>query len=329
MLVQPDWPPTFNVIYVPGSVHTLVDFARSLVMHSSFHYRLVSNACDRNEEAFLAQQAARNPRLEFASLDSRQLLPHGEALQRLFERERAPYFACMDSDIFARGPFLDDAQALLADHAALFSGLPTWLAPDERVMPRRFVFMSGRFSHTDDGRCLGVSYCAVYRRAELERVMTRTGTTFHARHWSELTPRQRALLTRMKLEKRRYDTIKLVNLMLADAGSSLLVRSEPNLMHVGALSSAAARPSRLTARVIARLTEIAQSTWPSSIPRRRALERKTTRNLFNRRRLVEDYVQHVLAGGACDGGPASSFPPTVQQQIVEMGHALRALRARG
>ena len=52
------WPPTFNVIYVPGTVRTLFDFARSLADFSDFHFRLVSNACSDDEEAFLAERAA-------------------------------------------------------------------------------------------------------------------------------------------------------------------------------------------------------------------------------------------------------------------------------
>jgi hypothetical protein len=195
-------------------------------------------------------------------------------------------------------------------------------------MPGQFVFMSGRFSQTHDGLCLGVSYCAMYRRAELEMVMGRTGVTFHCRLWSELSPEQRALLSRMKLAKRRYDTIKLVNLMLGQSGFSLMMCPEPNLVHIGALSTDAVRPSRVTGRIIGRLREIVQSNWPGSVPRRRAFERATALNVFRRRRLVEDYFQHLLGGGAVDGGPAQLLPASVRPQLVEMGRELLALRRR-
>jgi len=326
--VNPHWPPTFNVLYVPGTVHTLFDFARSLAEHSPYRFRLVSHACTAAEEAFLAEQASRHPRLEFASLESKTILLHGEALQRLFRNDSADYFACIDSDIFARGPFLTAAQSLLAEHVALFSGLPIWQAPEERVMPGHFAFMSGRFSQTDDGRCLGVSYCAMYRRAELEMVMGRTGVTFHSRQWSELSREQRALLSKMKLAKRRYDTIKLVNLMLAQSGFSLVLCPEPNLMHVGGLSSVSVQPSRMTGRIIGRIREIVQSNWPGAVPRRSAFERATALSAFSRRRLVEDYFQHLLAGGPADGGPAPLFPASLRPQLVEMGHELLALRRR-
>jgi hypothetical protein len=323
-----NWPPTFNIIYVPGTAHALFDFTRSLTDHSSYRFRLVSNGCSAEEETFLAAQAARHPRLEVASLESKTVLPHGEALQRLYTSEDADYFACIDSDIFARGPFLTEARALLDAHAALFSGLPVWLAPEERVMPRQFVFMSGRFSQTEDGVCLGVSYCAIYRRAALEAVMSRTGVTFHRRHWSELPPEQRTRLSAMQLAKRQYDTMKLANLMLAHAGMSLLMCPERNLIHVGAQSSAAARPTRVTHRIGARLREIVAANWPSTVPRRRAFERNTTMSIFQRRRLVEEYVQHLLAGGPVDGGPVPLLPATVRQQLVEMGRELVALRQR-
>lgn len=328
MLVNPHWPPTFNVIYVPGTVRTLLDFVRSLAAHSPYRFRLVSNACSAEEETFLAEQAARHPQLDFVSLESKTILLHGEALQRLFRSQSAEYFACIDSDIFAHGPFLTEAQSLLAAHVAIFSGLPVWLAPEERVMPHDFVFMSGRFSETDDGRCLGVSYCAMYRRTELETVMGRTGVTFHSRHWSELSVELRGLLAQMQLQKRRYDTIKLVNLMLRQSGFSLLLCPEPNLVHVGALSSAAVRPSRVMDRIAGRIDEIYQSSWPGPVPRRRAVERRTTRAIFRRRRLVEDYVQHLLTGGPVEGGPVALLPASVRQQLVEMGCELLALRRR-
>jgi hypothetical protein len=325
--VNPHWPPTFNVIYVPGTVRALFDFVRSLAAHSAYRFRLVSNGCSAEEEALLATQATQHPQLAFASLESETILPHGEALQRLFRNESGEYFACIDSDIFAQGPFLTEAQSLLTEHVAIFSGLPVWLAPEERVMPRDCAFMSGRFSETADGECLGVSYCAIYRRTALETVMARTGVTFHARHWSELSVEQRALLATMRLEKRRYDTIKLVNLMLRQSGFSLRLCPEANLVHVGALSSAALRPSRVIDRIAGRINEIYQSTWPGPVPRRRARERRTTLHLFRRRRLVEAYIQHLLAGGSPDAGPAQSFPPSVQSQIVTMGRELLALRA--
>lgn len=326
--MNPHWPPTFSVIYVPGTVHTLFDFARSLAEHSPYRFRLVSNACTPEEEALLAERCSRQRRLEFASLESKSVLLHGEALQRLFKRESADYFAFIDSDIFARGPFLTEARSLLDLHAALFSGLPTWLAPEEHVMPAHFVSMGGRFSQTDEGRCLGVSYCAVYRRAELETVMGRTGVTFHSRRWWELSAEQRALLETMKLAKRKYDTAKLVNLMLGQSGFSLLMCPERNLVHLGGLSNVVMRPSRLTGRIIGRIREIVQLNWPGPVPRRRAFERKTTLNVFKRRRLVEDYFQHLLAGGAVDGGSARLFPASGRQQLVEIGREVVTLRRR-
>jgi hypothetical protein len=322
------WPPTFNVIYLPGTVDTLFMFVRSLAEHSSYRFRLVSNACTAREEAFLADEASSHPGLEFVSLETKTIISHGEALQRLFRGDRADYFACIDSDIFARGPFLTGAQSLLRKHAALSTGLVAWMKPEERVMPGHFVFMSGRFSHMDDGRCLGVSYCAVYRRAEVEKVMGRTGVTFHSRRWPELSPEQRALLSTMKLEMRRYDTMKLVNLMLEESGLSLAMCSEPNLVHVGALSNVAVRPMRLPGRIIARLRDIVQSSWPGPVPRRRSFERRTTLHVYRRRQMAEDYFRHLLAGGSADGGPARSFPAGGRQQLVEMGDAFLALRRR-
>jgi hypothetical protein len=326
--VDPSWPPTFNIIYVPGTARALFDFARSLAEHSMYRFRLVSNACTAEEEAFLERNASTQPRLEFRSLEAKTVLPHGEALQRLFESESAGTFACMDSDIFARGAFLTDAQSLLSRHVALFSGLPSWQAPEERVMPRHFAFMSGRFSETDDGRCLGVSYCAMYRRAEIETVMDRTGVTFHRRKWSELSREQRSLLAEMKLEKRSYDTIKLVNLMLVQSSLSLGMCPDRNLVHVGALSNVALRPSGIVGRIRARLREIVESNWPSAPPRRSAFERETALRAFGRRRLVEDYFQHLLAGGSPDGGPALLFRDDVRLQLIEMGRDFLALRRR-
>jgi hypothetical protein len=322
------WPPTFNVVFVPGTVDPLFDFARSLAEHSPYRFRLVSNACTPAEEALLADRCSTLENLECASLENTSVLPHGEALQRLFAREHADYFAFIDSDVLARGPFLSAARSLLDRHAALFSALPSWLGPHEHVLPTHFVSMGGRFSQTDDGRCLGVSYCAVYRRTALETVMNRTGVTFHARQWWELPADQRALLATTKLAKRKYDTLKLVNIMLGQSGFSLVMCPEPNLMHLGGLSNVVMRPSNLAGRVVARLSEIIQWNRPGPVPRRRAVERRATLDVFKRRRLVEDYFQHLLAGGPVDGGPARLFPASGRQQLVEIGREIAILRRR-
>ena len=122
---------------MPNASSSLRDTGLVAACHSGCH-------CTQRLKpvAFLAEKASRFPRLEFASLETKTILLHGEALQRLFRSDSADYFACIDSDIFARGPFLTDAQSLLAEHAALSTGLVAWMAPEESVMPRHFVFMS-------------------------------------------------------------------------------------------------------------------------------------------------------------------------------------------
>jgi hypothetical protein len=321
-------PPTFNIIYVPGTARALFDFARSLAEHSSYRFRLVSNACSPREEAFLSEGAAAVPGLEFRSLETGTVLAHGEALQRLFRAESAGTFAFMDSDIFARGAFLADSASWLEQHAAIFSGLPSWQSREERVMPDGFAYMSGRFSETASGVCLGASYCAIYRRADVERVMARTGATFHRRKWGALSREQRALLVEMGLAKRSYDTAKHLNLMLLQGGLSLAMREDPNLVHVGALSNAALRPSSVWQRIRARLAELVESSWPGVPGRRRAFERRTALATFARRRVAEDYFRHLLAGGAVDGGPLDGLPRGVRAQLVETGRELLALRRR-
>lgn len=324
--MQPRWPPTFNVIYVPRTVRFLTPFVRSLVANSTYRFRLVANACSAAEEALLADEALRHANVEVSSLETPRVLSHGEALQRCFANESDDYFACVDSDIFARAPFLSGAQTLLADCAGVFCGRPCWLTEADTVMPDGFAFMSGRFSTTQSGQCLGTSYCMIYRRPELETVMARTGVTFHARSWFDLSSEQRASLSEMELAKRRYDTGKLVNLMLGRDGFSLAMSSEPNLVHVGALSSDAMRPPDLVGRVARRIRESIDEYRPAPVARRGALERATAASMFARRQLVEAYVRHLLAGGRVDDGLVLSFPLPVRQQMREMGAALLAVR---
>lgn len=322
------WPPTFDVIYIPGAVHVLFDFARSLAEHSPFRFRLISNACTDAEEKLLSDAAARHPQFEFASLESKSVLTHGEALQRLFRSESADTFACIDSDIFARGPFLAEAESRLAENAAVFSGLSAWMPFEERVMPGHFVYMGGRFAQMDDGRCLGVSYCALYQRAAVEQVMDRTGVTFHSRQWWDLPAERQALLSKMGFAKRKYDTTKLVNLMLADAGFSLAMCPEPNLLHLGGLANLSVRRFRLARRLVARMRQLVQSNRPGPMPRRGAFETRLRNSSMQRRRIVEDYFRHLLGGGAVDGGPLPQFPANGRQQLLEMGREFLVLRQR-
>ena len=324
-----DWPPTFNVIYVPGTARALFDFARSLAEHSAYRFRLVSNACTADEEAFLAGEpqpslgsSSARSRPRRCSLTARRCSGSSEVSAR-------DTFACMDSDIFARGAFLTDAESLLGHHVALFSGLPMWQAPEERVMPGHFAFMSGRFSETDDGRCLGVSYCAIYRRAELETVMDRTGVTFHRRTWSELSREQRSLLAEMKLEKRSYDTVKLVNVMLMQAG--LLAR------HVSRPQS---RARRRTVERRAPAAELGGSN-PRSPSRDRRIELaehaaspSRVRTQDGAQRVSDAVVSRKTTSTTCSPAALSTAVPpsgsqrTCDEQLVETGRELLALRRR-
>ena len=227
---------TLNVVYVPNTVALLLPFLNTLLVHSSCQYRLVSNACTAEEEAILQEFAVNHDRVRFYSLEATHMLPHHKVLHRLLHVEDGLYFAFLDSDMVADGPFLRQMLTAMEGKDAIFTGLPMWHEVSEHTMPESFKIAGGRFYKTHNGRTLGLSYAAIYRRASLVPFMERTGLDFRRFEWIDVPIKYKTRLEAMGLRKQFYDTAKVINLFMEDDGYALVCAEVPNLIHFGGVS---------------------------------------------------------------------------------------------
>ncbi|MCF8238483.1 MAG: hypothetical protein K9I85_10035 [Saprospiraceae bacterium] len=225
----------FNIIYTPYTVRQLNLFLISLIRNTSVQLRLVSNACPPDEVALLHGLAALAPeRVSVLVHPTSDMLPHPVLLNELQEMETGKYFAFMDSDILAMSdiqPFLED---LLQENAAVFSGSPVWA--DSPVLSNDHPKAGGRFMVTEDGFCLGGTYFAIYRNAEISEIRNNSGMTFSNYEWAAIPSDIQHIIRQMGIQKERYDNGKVLNILLQHAGYRCVYTEEGPILHYGGLS---------------------------------------------------------------------------------------------
>lgn len=227
-----------HIIYTPESVKYLAFFAKSLVYYSSYSYRLVANGCSSADLQQLTNLCQENPeQLSLEVIPTETVLTHGQVLNRLAMSNREPYFCFMDSDIFAIAP-LPDIEALMNKHSlsAMFSAMPIWVKQGEETMLDDFSEMIGTFNRTERDVCIGSTYFAIYNNEHLKRVMRDFELGFDELFFDQLAAPIRQLLTSMDLNKRLYDTGKLINIALFHQGYKLMNIPLLQLCHIGGTS---------------------------------------------------------------------------------------------
>jgi len=227
---------TFHIIYTPHSFTLFRWFLKGLLRWSDVRLRLVANGCSAEETAAIREFALARPRLDFLMLPGDGIMKHADALNFLQARERSEFFCFMDPDILVTAEFMPALTAALAEHAALFTGAPLWARDVDQVLPVAGRAMPGRYHRTRDGLCLGGTYFAVYRNEDLTAVRYRYGIGFERLRWSEIPFRWRWRIRRRGLKRRKYDTGKVLNLVLLSENKSLHWLELPGLYHVGGAS---------------------------------------------------------------------------------------------
>jgi hypothetical protein len=226
----------FNIVYTTGTVRHLRLFVVSLLRWSDCAFRLVANACSPQETRLLQEMCLSSPRLEFLALPYKKMTPHDETLSYLQSIERSDHFCFMDSDILATGDFMSEMSPHLQQCAGVFSGSPIWCTAEEQVLPATVPRVRGQFSKTDDGVCLGSSYFAIYDNNVLTEFVQSTGVDFRRYWWREVPAPHQRQLVRMALQKDRYDTGKLLNILLSAQGKAIVFVDSQFLQHIGSVS---------------------------------------------------------------------------------------------
>jgi len=228
---------TFHIIYTPGSVEYLSLFVLSLLKWADCSFRLISNGCTPEEIRILKSLCRRNPRLEYNGLRKKSMIQHCEALTILQSREQSEYFCFMDPDILAVGDFPGPVIPSLNTNAGVFSCASIWSTEEEQVLPENSRGIPGRANRTKSGICLGSTYFAIYNNTILTRLIQSTGVNFGKCSWEQIPAEQQALIAGFGLKRRKYDTGKVLNLLLLAQRESLVFKEIPTLQHIGGISA--------------------------------------------------------------------------------------------
>ena len=228
----------FNIIYTPNTVKYLWRMTTSVLHHSNFNLRIISNNCEDSEIEFLIKKTENNPRLELYLYPENRVAMHHDILNHIYTFDKGHEFFCfMDSDIFLNGNAIENLFKKLNSKSALFSGEPILYTPN--LSCDGVDRLQGRHFHARNGQLVGGSYFTIYRRKDLNTVMRKTGLMFDRLDWNDIDPNLKVKLKLLNLEYEKYDTAKLLNIFLAYYGFKTIYAESPDLYHIGGFSAEA------------------------------------------------------------------------------------------
>lgn len=226
----------FHIIYTPNTVKPLQLLLSSLLKWSDCTFRLVANGCDAQEQQMLQQMCGHHARLTYQSLPSRQVMVHGDALNYLQAQNQDEYFCFMDSDIYAVAPFMAEFRPHVEQYSGIFSGMPLRYPQSGVALPVGKAFLAGPYSHTTTGICLGATFFAIYHNQVITEIRRTTGMGFTKYRWEALPPAYQTQIAALGLRHERYDTAKVLNLLLHLHGYRLRQQPCSALRHIEAVS---------------------------------------------------------------------------------------------
>lgn len=253
----------FNIVYTPTTVKYLQLFIFSLLKWLKCSFRLVANGCSVEEMRVLQTLCHNNSRLDFLTIPSKKMVKHGPVLSYLQTLEQSDTFCFMDSDILAVGDFLSEQIPCVGKYAGVFSGSPVFRKIDEQTLTEIDPKITGRFNQTATGICLGSTHLAIYDNQVLTQMIQSTGIDFDRYDYADVPTQYQGWLAERGLKKARYDTGKLLNLLLLAQGEQLVFIESPCLLHIGGISMQLLRERDEQDQKMLRKKSIAQ--WSKNI----------------------------------------------------------------
>lgn len=233
----------FNIVWTGTVFDHLRYFVASQMAHSDARFRFVANACPADQIAAMESFAAQHPGrvVEVLEVSTDTMVRHGDALDVVLRtRDDGPYFAFIDPDILAQGPFLDRFAVLLQDAAAVTSGKEVW--SDHNVRPVDHPGVNGEYFYDQDGYVFGSPHFAIYHRGPLIQTVDRWGVGFSSAG-NDISAEARAQLAACGRDYWIFDTAKIVNVLLQGDGHELAHEEAPALVHIGSVSLYISPPS--------------------------------------------------------------------------------------
>jgi len=314
----------FNVIYVKGTVGSLLPSISTMLTSTSCKYRLVSNGCNMQEESELKSYISTDNRLSFYSVQSETIKSHHNVLQELLHLDNSKYFAFIDSDMIAEDDFVGELLGHLKDYDAVFTGLPLWHEKTDWVIPKKHNIMGGLYLQSHHGLNLSVTYCAIYNRKMIQDFIEKTGISFDIYYWAKIPKNYQKTLRDLELKKYFYDTSKVLNILWQHSGAKISYQPVKGLLHLGGISGDS-NNSSLSVRfkqfllsnlpfwLTGMIRAIYKTEYPSTIQ-----ESKDLIYLAHRRRTTQTYFDKVTSDNF-DSSECLNFkklPPQYPQKIM-------------
>jgi hypothetical protein len=228
----------FNVTWT-GSVYPLLRFfVGSLFSQSDARFRYLVNSCQPASVQMMHRFAERNPDRVVDVVEvspEPEMIGHGASLNLALERfDDGEFFAMVDCDIKATGPFLGDFAQWMVGVDAISSGKEIWT--EDAYQPEGFPGIDGRFFYRWDGFVYGSPHFAIYRSEALRSTMDNWGVHFATGGEPQAGERLWKLLQANDLDFWVYDTAKMLNMVLQLDGHTMVHREHDHLLHVGGVS---------------------------------------------------------------------------------------------
>lgn len=236
----------FNVVWTGTVFRYLIPFVTSQIVQSQARFRFVANGCPPDQVELMQVYADEHPdrvvEVFMASADD--MIAHGVALDRVrARRDDGRWFALVDPDIKANGPWVAELLATLGGAVAVTSGTEVW--SDDNLIPEGHVGVPGEAFFSRDGFVFGSPHLAIYDRAALDRTCERWGVGLGSAG-PELREDVTALLATHGHSYLVYDTAKIVNALLQLDGGTLVHRDLDQLVHIGGLAHYLSPPAYRT-----------------------------------------------------------------------------------
>ena len=228
---------TFHIIYIKNSVYRFRYYLLSLLEHTDYNYRLVSNGCNLEENKILISLANSDDRISYWCSPASKVIDHGHILNMLQEMCKDEFFCFMDSDIFATSQIPDVLPILNKyKYKALFSCLPIWVKDDECTFRKKFKHLNGTYNQLEDGQCIGNTYWSIYHNDTLKEILQFYKIGFEPINSIKVSPYLKKQISIIGYTPISFDTGKLINLILVLKGIHIQNIELKSLIHIGGVS---------------------------------------------------------------------------------------------
>lgn len=227
----------FNIVWTGTVFDHLKYFVASQLDQSNARCRFISNGCSGDQIAAMERFASSFPDRvsDVFVINGTDMVGHGVALDAVLDdTDDGEFFALIDPDIRAAGPFVADfTSRLVGPTAAISSGRGVWADTDR--IPAGHPGVNGEYFYSTDGFLFGSPHFAIYRRAAVDAARSRWGVGFGS-GGPDLADAAKQRLTEEGHNYIVYDTGKLMNAFLQFDGHAMEHMEHDNLMHIGGLS---------------------------------------------------------------------------------------------